>query len=97
MSSLLVFNSVYGLEIQSVILVFSTPLVYYCPSTFPLTSPLPPFLKYSKRRVYTDIVWPWEGRWVGVDHILQEFTVHSVSDQIQNLQNCYTTPNKNDQ
>jgi hypothetical protein len=22
---------------------------------------------------------------------------HSVSDQIQNLQNCYTTPNKNDQ
>jgi hypothetical protein len=22
---------------------------------------------------------------------------HSVSDQIQNLQNCFTTPNKNDQ
>jgi hypothetical protein len=31
-----------------------------------------------------------------VDHILQEFNIHSVSDQIQNLQNCYTTtPNKN--
>jgi hypothetical protein len=28
------------------------------------------------------------------DHILQEFK-HSVSHQIQNLQNCYTTPNKN--
>jgi hypothetical protein len=23
--------------------------------------------------------------------------LHSVSDQIQNLQNCFTTPNKNDQ
>jgi hypothetical protein len=23
--------------------------------------------------------------------------LHSVSDQIQNLHNCYTTPNKNDQ
>jgi hypothetical protein len=30
-----------------------------------------------------------------VDHILQEFKTNSVSDQIQNLQNCYTTPNKN--
>jgi hypothetical protein len=28
------------------------------------------------------------------DQILQEF-YYSVSDQIQNLQNCYTTPNKN--
>jgi hypothetical protein len=27
-----------------------------------------------------------------VDHILQEF--YSVSDQIQNLPNCFTTPNK---
>jgi hypothetical protein len=30
-----------------------------------------------------------------VDHILR--VSHSVSDQIQNQQNCYTTPNKNDQ
>jgi hypothetical protein len=28
---------------------------------------------------------------------LTKVNVHSVSDQIQNLQNCYTTPNKNDQ
>ncbi len=28
-----------------------------------------------------------------VDHILQEI-LHSVTDQIQNLPNCYTTPNK---
>jgi hypothetical protein len=28
-----------------------------------------------------------------VDHILQEF--NTVSDQIKNLLNCYTTPNKN--
>jgi hypothetical protein len=30
-----------------------------------------------------------------VDHILQEF--NTVSDQTQNLQNCYTTPYKIDQ
>ncbi len=39
MSSLLVFNKVYRLEKQSVILVYSTPLVNCCPSTFSLTSP----------------------------------------------------------
>jgi hypothetical protein len=31
MSSLLVFNEVNRLEIQSVMLMFSTPLVYCCP------------------------------------------------------------------
>jgi hypothetical protein len=41
MSSLLVFNGVFKLEIQSVMLLFSTPLVYCCPSTFSLTLPLP--------------------------------------------------------
>ncbi len=40
MSSLLMFNRVHSLEIQSVMLVFSTPLVYCCPSTFSLTSSL---------------------------------------------------------
>jgi hypothetical protein len=34
MSSSLVFNRVYRLEIQTVTLVFSTPLVNSCPSTF---------------------------------------------------------------
>ncbi len=41
MSSLLVFNRVYRLDVQSVMLVFSTPLVNCCPSIFSLTSPLP--------------------------------------------------------
>jgi hypothetical protein len=41
-SSLLVFNRVYRLEIQSVMLVFATPLGNCCPSTFSLTSPTPP-------------------------------------------------------
>jgi hypothetical protein len=36
MSSLLVFNKVYKLEIQSVMLVFSTPHVNKCPLTFSL-------------------------------------------------------------
>jgi hypothetical protein len=40
------------LEVQSVMLVFSTPLVYCCPSTFSLTSPTPCTL-------YTDSVWLW--------------------------------------
>jgi hypothetical protein len=37
MAYLLVFNRVYRPEIQSVKLVFSTPLVNCCPSTFSLT------------------------------------------------------------
>ncbi len=37
----MVFNRVYRLEIQSVMLLFSTPLVYCCPSTFSLTFPIP--------------------------------------------------------
>jgi uncharacterized membrane protein YhaH (DUF805 family) len=46
MSSLLVFNRVYRIEIQSVMLVFSTSLVNCCPFTFSLTSPTPtPFPK----------------------------------------------------
>jgi hypothetical protein len=76
MSSLQVFYRVYRLEIQSVMLVFSTPLVYCYFSTFSMTSPPP---SQSKRTVpvYTDSVWLWGGGW-GVlscvaDHILQEF------------------------
>jgi hypothetical protein len=43
MSSLLVFNRVYILEIKSVMLVFSTGFVNYCPLTFSLvSSPSPP-------------------------------------------------------
>jgi hypothetical protein len=36
------FNRVYRVEIKSVMLIFSAPLVNYCPSTFSLTSPTPP-------------------------------------------------------
>jgi hypothetical protein len=76
MSSLLVFNRVYRLEIQSVMLVFSTPLMNW--ADLSLTSPFPPF--QSKRTVDTDSVWLW-GVGVGgggvelccIDHILQEF------------------------
>jgi hypothetical protein len=43
MSSLLVFHKVYRLEIQSVLLVFSThSFVNYCPSTLLSGSPPPP-------------------------------------------------------
>jgi hypothetical protein len=42
MSYLLVFNRVYRLETQSVMLVFSTPLVdYIAPLTFSLVHPPP--------------------------------------------------------
>ncbi len=77
MSSSLVFNRVYGLEIQSVMLVSSTPLVNCCPSTFSLTSPTPPPPpSQSKRTAYTDSVWLWGGGGVlscVVDQILPEF------------------------
>ncbi len=42
MSSLLVFNIVYRLEIQSVMGDFSTLLVNYCPSNLLAISPPPP-------------------------------------------------------
>jgi hypothetical protein len=49
MSSLLVFIRVYRLEIQSVMLVFSTPLLNYCPSlTFSLVD-IPPPLPYVNK------------------------------------------------
>jgi hypothetical protein len=57
MSSLLVFNRVYWLEIQSVMLVFSTPLVNYRLSNLLTGSPTPPppscVNKYS-----AGIYWP---------------------------------------
>jgi hypothetical protein len=71
-----------------------TILVYCCSSIFSLTSPPP--TSQTKYTVYTDSVCLWGGGGGGVncavDHIRQEF--YSVSDQIQNLQNCFTTPNK---
>ncbi len=42
MSSLLVFNRILRLDIQSIMLVFSTPLVKYCPCNLLSGSPPPP-------------------------------------------------------
>ncbi len=55
MSSLLVFNRVYRLEIQSVMLVFSTPLVNKRPSNLLTGSPtpLPTLPCVNKYTVYT--------------------------------------------
>jgi hypothetical protein len=77
MSSLLVFNRVYRLEIQSVMLVFSTSFVKYYPSNLLSGSPPPPPPpSQSQSTVYMYRQCDWEG--VGVlscveDHILQEF------------------------
>ncbi len=72
MSSLLVF---IRLEIQSVMLVYSTPLVNCCPSTFSLTSAThPPLPKVNIQCILT--VCGWGGGGVlscVVDHNLQEF------------------------
>jgi hypothetical protein len=78
-----------------------TILVYCCPSTVPSLWPPPsPFPMYS---IYTDSVWLWGGGGVGGcwNALWTIFSIFcrsllSVSDQIQNLQNCFTTPNKND-
>jgi hypothetical protein len=56
MSSLLVFNRVFRLEIQSVMLVFLTGIVNNCPLTFSLVSSLSPPLPLpcvNKYTVYT--------------------------------------------
>jgi hypothetical protein len=54
MSFSLVFNRVYRLEIQSVMLVFSTPLVNCCPSSFSLTFPTtPPIPKVNVQYIQT--------------------------------------------
>jgi hypothetical protein len=55
MSSLLVFNRVYRLEIQSVMFVFSTGFVNYCASNlFSWLAPPPPPLPWvNKHAIYT--------------------------------------------
>jgi hypothetical protein len=69
-----------------------TIFVYCCPSIFFWTSPA----SQTKRTVYTDSVCLCVGG--GEDELCcrpySEGILHSVSDQIQNLPNCFTTPNK---
>jgi hypothetical protein len=55
MSSLLVFNRVYRLEIQSVMLVFSTPLVNWGPSILLTGLPNPPALPPFPVRISTGV------------------------------------------
>ncbi len=76
-------------------------LVYCCPSTVPsLWPPTPsPPSPPSQCSIYTDSVW-LVGGGGGVEMYCGPYSseaLRQVSDQIQNLQNCFTTPNKNDQ
>ncbi len=79
-------------------LVFSTPLVDFCPSTFSLTSPtnLPPIPKVNMQYIQTVCGCGMGGGVLicVVDHILQEFNILFLT-RFQTLQNCYTTPYKN--
>jgi hypothetical protein len=96
MSSLLVFNRVYRLEIQSVLLVFRPIFVNYCPSTFSQVHlPPPPLPCVNKYRSIQSIQCVTKG---GGDRIVwRAYTgvIHCVFDHIPNLENCFTTPNKN--
>jgi hypothetical protein len=98
MSSLLVFNRVYRLEIQSVMLVFSTPLVYCCLSTFSLTFPHPsPLPKVNIQYMQTMFGCGVGGEgWVlscFVDHILQEFYTLFLT-RFKTYKNCSPPPTK---
>jgi hypothetical protein len=69
-----------------------TILVYCCPSIFSLTYPPPPLPKLTVQYIQT-VSERGGGVNCAVDHILQEFYTF-VSYKIQNLPNCFTTPNK---
>jgi hypothetical protein len=81
MSSLLVFNRIYRLETQSGIFDPSCKLAPHYLST---VHPPPP---------------PGASGWSGIGSYTPETLGHSifysVFGQIPNLQNCFTTPNKN--
>ncbi len=103
----ILFNRFYRLEIHSLMVgIFDPAEIYLCtvaPLQYLLSDllPLPP-PSQRKCTVYTDSVWQgWGGEGGGgVELYCRPYSagaLHSVSDQIQNLQNCFTTPNKNDQ
>ncbi len=76
-----------------------TCVQYCCPSTVPSLWPPPPFPPFPNKMysIYRQCVGV-----VGVGGVemycgpYSADLLHSVSDQIQNLQNYFTTPNKND-
>jgi hypothetical protein len=74
-------------------------LPLYC--TFSLiSSHLPPFPLYSIHVYRQCVTVGWRVGGGGVEMYCGPYSagvLHSVSDQIHNLQNCFTTPNKNDQ
>jgi hypothetical protein len=77
-----VFNRVYRLEIQSVMLWFSTPLVNCCPCTFSLTSPAPPTLPKVNVQ-YVQTVWRGGGCGDDIELCCRPYSagvLHSVSD-----------------
>ncbi len=103
----IVFNRFYRLEIHSLMVGIFDPacellppwtmeLVNCCPSTFSLTSPplLPSQTKYTVYTIHTVCgCGGGGGCWI----VLLQYSagvLHYVSDQIQNLQNCFTTPNE---
>jgi hypothetical protein len=72
-------------------------LLYCCPSTVPSLWPPPRSPHFPMYSLYRQCVTVGGG---GVEMYCGPYSarvLHSVSDQFQNLQNCFTTPNKNDQ
>ncbi len=67
--------------------------LYCCPFTFSLTSPPPPQLNVQYIQTVCGC---GKGEMGGVELCCRPDSA-GVSDQIQNLQNCHTTPNKNAQ
>jgi hypothetical protein len=66
------------------------PLLYILYDILP--PPPLPNVQYIVYRHCVSVGGGWGVLKCTVDHILQEF--YTVFDQIQNLQNCFTTPNK---
>jgi hypothetical protein len=90
MSSLLVFNRVCRLEIQSVMLVFFTQLCELLPFSLGHLPPSPSLY----RQCVVGKGWGGEVLSCFEDHILQEFNTLFLT-RFRTYKNCFTTPNKN--
>jgi hypothetical protein len=77
-----------------------TKELYLCsvaPQLYLLSDLLPPSPLLKLNVQYIQTVCGWGGGDELYSRPYSARVLYSVSDQIQNLQNCYTTPNKNDQ